>query len=375
MILFLTLIYVALLLLLKSVGLIRLNLAWKLSPIVWFLFLNLILFIPMQWGAPSGPVGVFRNVIEIVPAVSGQVIDVPVEPLREVAAGEVLFRIDPQPFSTEVNRLSAALAEAERQPELLQSSVEIAEAALARATAEKELANRNLERSKQLVEANAASSEEYEEDVRSAVVADRVEKEAAAVLDQAVLKRDTLMPNGENTSVAQVKEQLSRAKYDLEQATVRAPSNGKVLQLALRPGARVAAMPMRGSMVFVETDRTRIAVAIQQNQVRFVKPGQSAEVVLKYLPGKTLPAKVVGIADLTSGGQVRSTGVIEDISLKETVAEPYQVVLELEDVGIELGDIPGGAVGIAAIYTDNARFTHLIRRVMIRMQSWINFVL
>ncbi len=38
-------------------------------------------------------------------------------------------------------------------------------------------------------------------------------------------------------------------------------------------------------------------------------------------------------------------------------------------------DLPGGAVGTAAIYTDQAKFTHVIRRVMMRMQAWINYLL
>jgi len=338
------------------------------------LLLLIALFIPMQWGAPSGPVGVFRNVIEIVPAVSGQVAEVPIQPLVEVQAGEVLFLIDPEPFQDEVDRLTAALVAAEQQPELLQGSVDIAEATLARTTAERELTARTLERKKKLVESNAASQQEYEESLRSAVVAERSEREAELRLAQAKLELASVTADGENTAVAQAREQLERAKYDLEQATVRAPTRGKVQQLALRPGTRVASLPLRGSLTFVETERTRIAVAIQQNQLRYVQPGQDAEIVLKYLPGQTLSAKVVGVADVTSGGQVQSSGVIEDLTAKQVRAEPYQVVLELDGDAIDANDLPGGAVGIAAIYTEEIRFAHVIRRVMLRMKAWTNYV-
>lgn len=375
MIVFLTLLYVGLLFALKSIGIIRLNLAWKLSPIAWFLMLNVVLFIPMQWGAPAGPVGVFRNVIEIVPAVSGQVAEVAVEPLKPVKKGDVLFQIDPEPFQDEVDRLSAALDEAEQQPELLQKSVEIAEATMDRAEAERKQSEAKMERSKKLVPSGAVSQEEYEEDLRTAVVSDRAAKEAEARLSQAKLKLASVTAGGENTTVAQVREQLERAKYDLEHATVRAPTDGVVQQLALRPGARVAAVPMRASLVFVDTNRTRIAVAIEQNQLRYIRPDQSAEVVLKYLPGMTLDAKVIGIADLTSGGQVQSSGVVEDLSTKQSRAEPYQVVLELTDDRINANDLPGGAIGVAAIYTERAQFSHVIRRVMLRMQGWLNYVL
>lgn len=37
-------------------------------------------------------------------------------------------------------------------------------------------------------------------------------------------------------------------------------------------------------------------------------------------------------------------------------------------------DLPGGAVGTPAIYTDRVSFTRVIRRVMLRMQAWTNYI-
>lgn len=101
---------------------------------------------------------------------------------------------------------------------------------------------------------------------------------------------------------------------------------------------------------------------------------QPAEIVLKYLPGMTLQAEVVGIAGVTSGGQVRSSGVIEDLSQKELLPEPYQVVLNIVDERVSVSELPGGAVGTAAIYTERVRFAHIIRRAMLRMQAWTNYI-
>ena len=78
MIVFLTLIYVVVLFLAVKIGIIRMNSFWKLSPLLWMLLLFFILFVPMQWGAPSGAVRVYQVVIEIIPNVSGEVVDVPV---------------------------------------------------------------------------------------------------------------------------------------------------------------------------------------------------------------------------------------------------------------------------------------------------------
>jgi len=76
MIAFLTLCYVALLLLLVKMGVIRLTLGWKLSPVLWFLFLTVALVIPMQWGAPTGNVTMYQFVVQVTPNVAGTVTEV-----------------------------------------------------------------------------------------------------------------------------------------------------------------------------------------------------------------------------------------------------------------------------------------------------------
>ena len=98
MIVFLTLIYVVFLFLALKIGIIKMNSFWKISPVLWMVLLFLVLFVPMQWGAPSGAVRMYQVVIEIIPNVTGEVIEVPVKPLTPVKKDEVLFRIDPEQY-------------------------------------------------------------------------------------------------------------------------------------------------------------------------------------------------------------------------------------------------------------------------------------
>ena len=113
MIVFLTLIYVVVLFLAVKIGIIRMNAFWKISP--------------MQWGAPSGAARVYQVVIEIIPNVSGEVIDVPVKPLTPVKKDEVLFKIDPQQYQAKVHQLEAQLKLSEvnlaRSKELMDKGV------------------------------------------------------------------------------------------------------------------------------------------------------------------------------------------------------------------------------------------------------------
>jgi len=113
MIVFLTLCYVAVLFILVKIGVIKLNTFWKISPLLWAVLLFIVLFLPMQWGAPSGPCQLYEMVVEIVPNVSGEVIEVPVMAMQQVDAGDVLLRIDPLPFQATLDNLKAQLLLAE----------------------------------------------------------------------------------------------------------------------------------------------------------------------------------------------------------------------------------------------------------------------
>ena len=71
-------VYLVLLFAIVKLGLVRLNLFWKISPLIVLLLLMFGLFIPMGWGAPQGPALVVRNSVAIVPDVAGEVTEVPV---------------------------------------------------------------------------------------------------------------------------------------------------------------------------------------------------------------------------------------------------------------------------------------------------------
>ena len=91
MIFFLTLLYVGLLLLLVRFRIVPWNTFWKVSPAIWAAPLFVALFVPMNWGAPSGPIVVLRNPVAIVPNVAGEVIDVAVQPNTPLKSGDVPF--------------------------------------------------------------------------------------------------------------------------------------------------------------------------------------------------------------------------------------------------------------------------------------------
>jgi multidrug resistance efflux pump len=142
--------------------------------------------------------------------------------------------------------------------------------------------------------------------------------------------------------------------------------------LSLRAGQRVTE---HACMTYVETGNPRLAVFINQHALRHVQPGQSAEVTFKTSPGQTFAATVEAIAYTTPAGQLQSSGEIPTAPDSEEQRLPFGVILVIDGDQFDASQLPGGAAGTAAIYTGSARATHIIRRVELRMQAWLNYII
>ncbi|MFV2827743.1 HlyD family secretion protein, partial [Escherichia coli] len=94
------------------------------------------------------------------------------------------------------------------------------------------------------------------------------------------------MVNGEQSQIVSLRAQLTEAKYNLEQTVIRAPSNGYVTQVLIRPGTYAAALPLRPVMVFIPEQKRQIVAQFRQNSLLRLKPGDDAEVVFNALPGQ-----------------------------------------------------------------------------------------
>ncbi|MBE9532662.1 MAG: HlyD family secretion protein [Proteobacteria bacterium] len=310
MIVFLTLCYVGLLFVLIKLNIIKLTLGWKLSPLIWMVFLLTALFIPMQFWAPAGNALVVQYSVPIVPNVAGQVTEVPVQANVNVKKGAVLFKIDPVPYIAARDQVKAQL----------------------------DLANIRLKETELLRSKDAISVYELE---------------------------------SFQAQVKQLQASLKGAEYNLKQTVVTAPSDGFVTNLALRPGARVASFPIAQAMSFVENSERIIAAQIPQSYLRFVEGGLDAEITFKLYPGKVYPAKVQYIVRASALGQIAASGQM--VAPREIRAVPFAVRLKLDDQSL-MNSLPAGAVGSVAIYSGSGAATHLIRKVMIRMESFVNYI-
>ncbi|MBB5050409.1 multidrug resistance efflux pump [Afipia massiliensis] len=303
-------VYLVLLFVLVRTGIVRFNLFWKSSPFIVLLLLNLLLFIPMGWGAPQGPALVVRHAVSIVPDVAGEVIDVPVAANTPLKAGDVLFRIDPVPYDAQVKGIEAQL----------------------------KLSDMRLAQMTQLLERDAGRGFDVQQ---------------------------------RQSEVDQLNAQRDSARWNLDKTIVRAPADGYVTNVALRKGARVANLPLTPVMAFIDTSETIVGVEIAQNDARHLRTGQPVEVTFKFFPGKIYTGRVESILQAVATGQTQTSGVA--VMPKEVQSAPFVVRVKLDDAEIA-ALLPAGSAGDAAIFTEHVKATHIIRKVLLRQIAILNYV-
>jgi multidrug resistance efflux pump len=187
-------------------------------------------------------------------------------------------------------------------------------------------------------------------------------------------------PEGEQDEVANVKAQILRAeaqladaRWELSQTTYYAPANGTVVALTLRPGAMAVPLPMSPAMNFVEDEQWILAI-YHQNEVRKIKPGQEAEIAFKMYPGRIVKAKVDSIMWATAQGQLPIGTVNPGGGVAPIPAHSLAVRLlpDAKDKDIFLA---AGAHGAGAVYTDSGHMIHIIRKVLVRVGSKIDWLI
>lgn len=310
MIVFLSVIYIAILLLLIKLHKIPNSSKTWLTIVPYELVLVLGFFIPMQWGAPAGSVTAMTFSVAITPNVTGEVIDVTAKPNVPVKKGNVLFRIDPVQYQAALDGLRAQLA----------------------------LAETRLQQSEILAEQEAGSIYEVQ---------------------------------AYRAQVDGLRAQIVNAEYNLEETVVRAPADGYATNVTLRSGTRVSNLPLFKAMAFIDTSETGLIAQVHQIYTRYIESGQKAEVTFKTHPGKVYSATVMYIVPATVLGQAPVSGMA--VQPSDVPPGPFSVRLRLDDPAIEEALMPG-SVGSMAIYTSHAEMAHVIRKVMIRITSIMNYV-
>ncbi len=251
----------------------------------------------------------------IIPEIAGIVTDVPVKGNMSLKAGDVLFQIEPAPFAARVSSIQGQL----------------------------QSATLDLERAQELEKRNVGSQRSI--DVTQA-------------------------------RVTQLAGELEIARYQLDETTVRAPSDGYVTQVLLHPGMRVNNMAFRPGMVFVHKPDTSYIAWFWQNNAGRIEPGLDADIAFDAIPGTVFSAEVVEVMPMLAEGQLVASGNLIGVDPKREYAGRVPVILKVTDPRFDAyrDKLPGGAFAQAAVYSEHMHHLAMMRKILLRMAAWMNYL-
>jgi membrane fusion protein (multidrug efflux system) len=231
------------------------------------------------------------HVVYVSPRVAGQVREVLVVENQEVAAGDLLVRIDPADYEARLALAQANLEIARNSIAHTGASSEAAAAQVRGARARFQHAEQELARAAGLFALGAGS--------KTALDAAQSERDAAAAELRAAQRREEAERAmlGSGAPVKQAEAAVREAELALSYTTLRAPFAGRVGKKSVELGATV--QPGQPLLTVVATHGNWVVANFKETQIGAMRPGDPVEIHVDAYPDRAWRGHVESISPAT----------------------------------------------------------------------------
>lgn len=268
--------------------LLKLGPAWGFFFAIVVVHLLLIFVIGLRFVTPNSTnATIVQRTIQLIPRLPEPtlVTAVLVEDNVPVKKDQPIFQFDRRPYEYKVEQIQAQLAEARQNVKVLKTEVDVATQKTLRAKAELSFTQVQKGMFDKLAQEHAVKRDDIELWMTRLSTAEATRDEALAELERANLKYKSEI-DGVNTTVASLEAQLRQALYYLDNTTLKAPEDGRIINLQVRPGMVSGIYRIGGiAALIAEADRYLLAT-FNQESLKYVRPGQPVEVALDLYPGQ-----------------------------------------------------------------------------------------
>ncbi len=238
---------------------------------------------------------VHADKIAISAEIGGKIVEVFVKENQHVTAGDLLFRIDPEPYQLQLAQADAAIASAEANRIAAANSSALSGADISAARENIAFAQSNLERQAALWKRGFSTKAAFEAAQHQVSVAREQLRLAEAKQSEAAAKLATgsQLP-GIYPQIASATAQRRVAELALRRTEVRAPASGVIGQAdRLMVGQdMISGLP---ALTLVADGSFYIEANFKETDLEDMRVGQRAEVRLDAYPGLTLKGHVAAI--------------------------------------------------------------------------------
>jgi membrane fusion protein (multidrug efflux system) len=232
-----------------------------------------------------------QDIVSVSPQVNGQIVQVFVRNGAHVKRGDLLFRIDPQPYRVALEQAQAQLASAELQTVQLQTQAAGTGADITGAEANLAIKQNALGRQQALLKQGFTTRADYEDALNEVKTAEQQLADAKA---RAASAHAALAPTGNQPQIAQAKAAVDKAQLELQRTDVHAPMDGTVENADNLQVGQMAVTGI-GAMSLVHSMTAWVDANFKEKDVGRMVPGQRAEVTVDAYPGQKFQAHVQSI--------------------------------------------------------------------------------
>lgn len=272
--------------------------SWRTRLVMFGLPVLLVAAGATYWLTSGGSVStdnayVQMDKVSVAAEVGGRITEVAVRDGQQVAAGQLLFRIDGEPYALTVAQANAAIDAAKVEVGNLSASANTSTVDIAAAREDVAFAQVNYDRQAALMEKGFTTKAAYDASRHALQQArERVRQvEAAAVEARTKLATGG---TGVNPQVEAARVQRAQAQVNLGRTEIRAPSAGRIAQSdRLQVGQMmVAGLP---AVTLVDTARPWVEANFKETDLAHMRVGQRAEIRFDAYPGLRVRGHVLTI--------------------------------------------------------------------------------
>jgi membrane fusion protein, multidrug efflux system len=229
--------------------------------------------------------------------VPGMVKEVDVAENQSVAAGQVLYRLDPRQFQIALDNAKANLAQTQLTVESMKQDYRRMLRDIETQQAQVELDQTTFDRYAMLVKSDAVTKANYDQ-TRFTLQADK--SKVASLKQQADVQLAKLggnpdVPVTEHPQYLQAKSQVDEAQRQLDDTVVKAPFAGIVTDVpSIAPGKYLQASTT--AFYLVATDHVWINSNPKETELTYVRPGQPVAVTVDTYPDRQWHGTVESIS-------------------------------------------------------------------------------
>jgi membrane fusion protein (multidrug efflux system) len=229
--------------------------------------------------------------------VSGPVVEIAVKDNQHVAAGDLLFRIDDEPYRISLAAAEAQLASVRDDIGVLQATYRQRLAEIRQGEADIAWYEREFQRQNDLAQRNVASQAKLDEArhnldaARQRIAALRQDAQGAL----AKLGGDADMPIEQQAAYRRALADVDKARRDLRRTSVSAPIAGTVTRVeALQVGSYLA--PGQPAFALVAVDNAWVEANPKETDLTYVKPGDPATITVDAYPARQWTGHVASLS-------------------------------------------------------------------------------